>query len=261
MSTILYWIDEDSGSTEHVELDVVDNETPEDVLTPTEHAVEEGANVTDHARLEPAFLTIEGIISNMVNPRIDTDLVNQSVEIEVPEMLAPRTKTTTLDVAKPGLQPNVTSLVNAGIGALSSLILGGPKFTHQDQPRRTTRTVKVTTLQQREPRDRIRDAYDLLLKAQSTRALVTVQALHREHFDMLITRIAKPRTIEDGKAARFQIDLRQIRVADSETVQSPEPTEARGKGRVSAGSKNGKLDPNAGAKEVQYESTLSMLIP
>jgi hypothetical protein len=78
---------------------------------------------------------------------------------------------------------------------------------------------------------------------------------------MVFTRIAKPKRFEDGKAARFSVDLRQIRVADSETVAAPQPTEARGKKGVSAGSKNGKPDPNAGAKEQVYESTLSSIIP
>jgi hypothetical protein len=87
--TILYWQDDESGETESVQFDVVEGETPEDVLTPTDHAVEEGANVTDHARLEPAALTIEGFVSNMVNPALDDDLVTQAIELQVPVIPTP----------------------------------------------------------------------------------------------------------------------------------------------------------------------------
>ncbi len=159
----------------------------------------------------------------------------------------------------PPIQPSPSGLLQAGVGALTTLLTGGPKFTYRDTIKATTRTVTFTALQQEEPRDRIRDVYELLKKARSRKFLITVQEAHTEHFDMVLTRVAKPRSVEDGKGARFQIELRQIRVADSETVQAPQPTEARGKTGVNAGSKNGKPDPNAAAKDAQYESTASQL--
>jgi hypothetical protein len=139
------------------------------------------------------------------------------------------------------------------------LFTGGPKFTHRGEIQPSSRTVTLSALQQESPRDRIRDVYELLLKAQSRVLLVTVQESHREHFDMIITRIAKPKSLESGKGAVFQVDLRQIRVADSETVQAPRPTEERGKSGVSSGSKNGKADPNGAAKEQQLQSILDSI--
>jgi len=121
---------------------------------------------------------------------------------------------------------------------------------------KATRNVRV--LKQDAPRDRIRDVYDLLLKARADKALITVILQDRDLFDMLIERVAKPRALEDGRLARFQVDLRQIRVADSETVQAPKPTEARGKGSVSKGSQGTK--PSAGGAPV-LESTLSQITP
>lgn len=257
--TILYWQDDESGETESVQFDVVEGEEPEDTATPTDHAVEEGANITDHVRDEPAALSIEGFVSNIVNPALDDDLLTERIEMQVPTIPAPGNVTKPLDVPSPPIQPSPSGVLQAGVGALKTLLSGGPKFTYRDAIKTTTRTVSFSALQQEEPRDRIRDVYELLKKAKSRKFLITVQEAHTEHFDMVITRIGKPRSIEDGKGARFQVDLRQIRVADSETVQAPQPTEARGKTGVNAGSKNGKADPNAGAKEAQYESTLSQI--
>lgn len=259
MATILYWQDDETGQTESLQFDVVEGETPEDVTTLTDHPVEEGANVTDHARDEPAQLSIEGFISNMVNPDLDTDLVTQPVGLDVPFMTKPGNRTDKLDVPSPPLQLSATGLLQAGVNAIASLFTGGPRFTHLDQPKRAQASVTFSALQQQAPRDRVRDAYEALLKVRQRKLLVTVQETHREHFDMMITRIAKPKAAEHGKGALFQVDLRQIRVADSETVQAPQPTEARGKTAVSAGSKNGKADPNADGKEVQLESTLSQI--
>lgn len=261
MATIFYWQDDESGETESVQFDVVDGEEPEDVATPTDHAVEQGLNVTDHVRMEPAALTVEGIVSNMVNPMLDDDLISEQVELQVPVLDDPGFVTTPLNVPSAPIEPSPSGLLQAAVGGLKSLFTGGPQFTHRGEPKRTTRTFTVTAIKQEEPRDRIRDVYEKLLKAQQRALLVTVQETHREHYDMVFTRIGKPKRLEDGKAARFQVDLRQIRVGDSETVQAPQPTEARGKAGVSAGSKNGKADPNAAAKEQQYESTLSQLIP
>lgn len=263
MPTFLYWTDPASGLTEAVQFDVSDGESPEDVATPTDHAVERGANITDHVRKEPAFVTVEGTVSAMPNPLIDTDVSAQSVEFSVSALPDPGTKTVKIDVPSPGIQPSPSGLLQAGVAALTRLITGAgaPKVTIRGDLKRSTETRNVSLIQQTAPRDRIREVWELLLKAQTQVLPVNVIIAQREYSDLVITRIAKPRTLEDGKAAHFQVDLREIPVADSRTVAAPEPTEARGATGKSKGSQNGKNDPNGAAKEQQYESTLSMITP
>ncbi len=256
--TLLYWQDDESGETESVEFDATTSESHEDTLNITDHPVETGANVTDGAREEPTRLSIEGVVSSMDNPRIDTDAgVQTLVELTAPAMLNPGTQTKKLDPPAPPLEKSISGLVQAGIGALVSAIGGGPNYnaTFTGDPKPGTVNIKAQLYPQTAGRNRIRDVYDLLLKAQSRRLLVTVQAKHREHFDMLIERVAQPRSVEDGNTAKFQIDLKRIRVADSETVAAPKPAEARGNLGKSKGSQNGKKDPNAAAKEEEYAST------
>lgn len=261
MATFLYWTDPASGLTEAVQFDVTDGEQPEDVATPTDHAVERGANITDHLRKEPAFLSVEGTVSAMPNTVIDTDVSTQSVEITVPTLPDPGTKTDTINVPRPGIQPSMSGLLQAGVSALSNLITGAgsPKFTHRGDIKRGTQNQTISLIQQMAPRDRIREVWDLLLKAQAQALLVNVIIAQRDYSDMVITRVAKPRALEDGGAAHFQVDLREMRVADSQTVTAPQPTEARGYTGKSKGSQNGKPDPNGEAKEEKSRSVLKSI--
>jgi hypothetical protein len=258
---LLYWQDDETGETESVELDATQSETHEDTLTITDHAVEEGANVADHAREEPTRLSIEGVVSSLPNPRIDTDAGFQTIELTAPARTAPGTQTIKLEPPKPPLALTPSGLIQAGVVAVGNAVFGGPDMnaTFAGESRPTTNKLQAQVYQQTAPRNRIRDVYDLLLKAQTRRLLVTVQTKYREHFDMLLERVAMPRTLEDGSSAKFQVDLRRIRVADSETVQAPQPTEARGAVAKSKGSQNGKPDPNAPAKEEKRQTILRQM--
>ncbi len=258
---ILYWQDDETGQTEFVELDATQSEEHEDTLTITDHPVERGANVVDHAREEPTRFTLEGIVSSIPNPRIDTDTAFVTTDLLAPVMLDSGSKTVKLNPPKPPLEPSLSGLIQAGASAVVGAVTGGPNMNAQltADPRRSRASIKAQSLQQKAPRNRVRDVYDLLLKAQSRRLLVTVQTRYREHFDMLIERIAVPRSVEDGSSAQFQIDLKRIRVSDSQTVAAPKPAEARGAGWVNRGSQAAKpASPEAAAK---FESITSSLVP
>src|SRR5687767_4349391 len=54
----------DTGQTFNIALDATTNETHEAPSTITDHAVEQGASISDHIRPEADRLTIEGVISN-----------------------------------------------------------------------------------------------------------------------------------------------------------------------------------------------------
>lgn len=250
MATIIYWQDPDSGVTESVQLDAVQNVTPDDQLTITDHVVEGGATITDHAQKDPNTVSIEGIVSNMPNPRLDSDAHQASLDLQVAQMSSPGTKTITLDVPRPPVQLSPSGLIQAGVSAVVGLLSGGgsPKATVRDRAKQTSISQSVQVFQQDAPRDRVRDVYELLLKAQEQKLLCTIQTRRREYFDMLLKGIGEPDTIEDGKAGRFQLEFRYIKVADSETVLAPQPTEARGHVGVSKGSQAAKADPNADKK-------------
>jgi hypothetical protein len=259
----LYWTNEDTGEIDAIKFDAVTSEDPTDAVTITDHPVEEGANVVDHARDEPARITIEAYVTNTPhqgNLNEDDDHVTTSIPLTARLMGDPGSQSIKLDVAKPPVEISESGLIQAGVSALGGAIFGAPNETAtvQSPPDPRSRNLTATALQSPSRRNRAREAYDKLLAAMQARALVTVVADMREYFDMLIERVGKPRASGDGTAVKFQVDLRRLRIAESKTVQSPQPTEARGATVKSFGSQSVKEDPNAVDKESILHNQLGL---
>lgn len=238
MGTLITWQDPDTGTVGVIRLDAVLSQSPEDTLTITDHPVEQGANVVDHAREEPTRLSIEGIVSTLPNRHIDTDTGLQTFELTLPVRFRDRdSQTIDLHPPKPPITRSVGGLVSAGIGALL-----GNTVKVQVRPETLPGTIKVQIqgLQQQSPRNRVRDVYEALLRVQSARALCTVNTRDRDYFDMMVERVAVSRSVDNGASSQFQIDFKHIRIASSKTVAAPKPTETRGKGPVNNGSQAAK---------------------
>ncbi len=243
--TTLFWVDPDSGETEILVFDAVVSLSPEDAVTITDHPVERGSNITDHARDEPERLSIEGIVSTVANVAVDDDAELSSLNLDVAARPAAGTRTIELEVPSPPIQPDPNGLLQAGISALGNALTGGPKATVNDTSQTRVFGRSARAVQQRSPRNRIRDIYEKLLGAKTKHVLITVQTAVRDYFDMQIERVAAPQSTSAGQSVTFQLDLRRIRVADSETVESPKPAEARGAVGRNRGTQNPKSDPNA----------------
>jgi hypothetical protein len=237
MATLILWQDPDTAALGVIRLDAVTSESPEDTVAITEHPVEQGANVVDHARVEPTRLSIEGVVSTIPNPNVDTDAGFQVIAISVPGRRQLKAQTKTLQPPQPPITPSLGGLVSAGIGALLGTSIKA-QFTGDTEPNKTT--TQIRGYKQTAARNRVRDVYDALLRAQAARAFVTVSTRDRDYFDMMIERVAKPRSVDNGSSAQFQIDFKRVRVASSKTVASPKPAEARGKTSTNKGSQAAK---------------------
>lgn len=227
MATALFWTDKDSGDFVILNFDAVTGLSPEDNVDVTDHNVEEGAPVTDNARSAPAILTVEGVVSMVPNPLIDDDVAMGDVSLSVPTRQAGGKITFPLDIPAVPVQFSETGLINAGIGALSSALFGGPKATANDVSTPKTQNVTARALQQNSPRNRVRQFYGQLLKVKDDHTLIDIVSLHRDWRGMMVKRVGAPRTSADGTSLKFQIDLKQIRTASSQTVAAPKPAEPR----------------------------------
>jgi hypothetical protein len=249
MATALFWTDKDSGEFVVLNFDAVTGLTPEDSVDVTDHNVEEGAPITDNARSAPATLNIEGIVSMVPNARIDDDVALGDVELSVPFRQQGASITFPLDIPKVPIQFSETGLLNAGIGALSSALLGGPQATANGPSAPRTGRVVARALLQSSPRNRVRDFYATLLKVKDDHSLIDIVSLHRDHRGMMITRVGAPRTTADGTSVKFQIDLKQIRTATSQTVAAPKPAEPRAQPVSNKGKQGAKPDPKPEDRE------------
>jgi len=241
MAHLITWQDPVTGAVGAIRLDVVTSETPEDALEITDHPVEQGANVVDHAREQPTRLSIEGRVSTVPNPAIDTDTGLQTIEVPLASMRARDQQTIELHPPQPPITPSVGGLVRAGIGALKGAV--PVKGTFAGEPQRVRTNIKIQGLQQNAPRNRVRDVYEALLRVQSSRVFVTVNTRDRDYFNVLIERVAKPRSVENGASAVFQIDFKGVRVAASKTVAAPKPAESRGNKTTNKGAQAAKTPP------------------
>ncbi|MEI9951624.1 MAG: phage baseplate protein [Pseudomonadota bacterium] len=260
MATKLYWTDPDSEQVITVIFDAVTGLSPEDLVTITDHPVEQGFPVTDGARSQPARLSIEGIVALTPNPKIDTDAGLAPLDLKVIGRKRQNT-TLTLDVPKPPIQLSESGLLQAGVGAITGLFSGAPKISVSEISGTLTReTVTAQAIQQDTPRNRIRDMYDTLLLVKDQHALITILSKHRDYFDMMIERLAKPQVAADGTSAKFQIDLKQIRTVTSQSVTAPKPAEPRGNGMANRGSQGGKPSANPGKKTSVLKQLKQMVL-
>jgi hypothetical protein len=259
MPITLLWTNDDTGALDSVKFDAVTSIEHQDSVTITDHPVELGSNIADDAIDDPDRVTIEGIVTNtphLGNLTDDDDAQTGQSSVTFDAMRQDGTKKIHLNIPDPPLEISESGLLQAGVRALGSAIFGGPNSTATvaDDSRKARASASAQVLIG-SGRNRAREAYEKLIAAKLARDLITVSTGMREYFDMLIERIAVPRAVADGNAVRFQVDLRRLLIAESDTVKSPEPTEARGATTKSLGSQAAKEDPNAGKKE-ELESTL-----
>lgn len=250
MSTIFMW-NTKGGDLRIVQFDVVTTYTSEGTNTITDHPVEIGAAVTDHSRPEAERLTIEGYISakpllSDAGKTSDQDAVVQLISyqqkplVDLPQAYAllgiePKQ----LNPPKPPIQPNLAGLVGAGIGAL--LGGGGPSANLAVPVPVPPKATAATTLQATARFfDRAYNMWEVLKQARLEASRITVISSLEYLENMMIARIAVPRTVADGSGASFQMELKHVRFVQSATVAAPQPAEVRGQPPVNKGSQAAK---------------------
>jgi len=264
---VLSWLDKSSGETQIARFDIVSQETIEHIMQITTPPVEDGSKVVDHAVPENARITIEGYVSNKPlysNPGVEKLIdINQTVTIDVVRKVrGTRPARVSLNVAKPPIAPNAAGLITAGLGALVSAITGGPvaELAAEDPDKyyehvRSAAVQKSSLLFGDFP-DRAKLLYEKLFAAQQARTLIKVAVRVAELDNMLISRLAVPRTPEDGSGATYIDLVPRGDGVQSKTVAAPIPAELRGAKLNSAGSKAAQESKNDAKKQNTLQSAL-----
>lgn len=169
------------GATRSVRLLDI-SRTHESTSTPTDHPVEDGADVTDHIKLEPDKLAVEAFVSNSL---YQADTTNMDGARETP---------TAIDLP----------------GGKSATVVGFSSTFN-----------------------RVSSVYEELRNMQAARTVCVVQTPLRRHSDMCLTRLSAPVTNSDG--IRFSLELRYIRLVQTETASVPVPRNVRGNAAANAG--------------------------
>lgn len=83
--------------------------------------------------------------------------------------------------------------------------------------------------------DRVRDVHSYLVELQRAGAIVRILNSLHEYEDMVISSISAPREQATSEAITLELELVQVRFAESDVVAAPEPREPRGVPEQNAG--------------------------
>lgn len=186
--------DDESGRI--ITFDVIESELHELVSEVTDHPVEIGVNISDHVRPLPDRLSLTGYTTNtpiIVNP------FTQRGEYTAVKIPAP--------IWTPPLEPTPGSLFRNAVAAVDGLIFGAPEAV-------------ATVLAFQEPFNAIWETFEVLKELRDNAVLLQILTPIRSYEDMVIERVAAPRTAGDAGVA-FGLDVRQLRVVESGQVAAP----------------------------------------
>lgn len=216
---VLTWQEPVTGQTIEVQFDVVTSDTYDAVMALSTHPVEKGAAITDHAREEPLHLSIEAFVSNSPlpsNPGVTKLMAPKSIDLQ---SRYPKPDPSGSSIPSPG------SVTRAVVGAVQELA----------SPTLPPRAVVMAATDGRLA-GRARDVFEKLEAARTGRLFVTVSTKLVDLDSMLIERVSVARNVETFGGLPFSVDLSQVRVVSSETVDWPKPAQPRGAKKVNKGS-------------------------
>jgi len=198
-------IDED-GPSPRLELDAALRLVPSRSVTISKNPVESGADITDHAKLENLVFSLDGFVSE--------DDMNIFASF-VSSIGAGAIGTATGGTGGP-FAGFVSTAGSAAILSEATNLALSP-----DIPPSAGLASQVAN---RAPGDRDfpRKVHNFLLALQQDRALVSVTSRMQVLTNLIITQYSAPQDIQDGRSLRFSMQLEQIQIVNSATVQVPE---------------------------------------
>lgn len=213
--------------------DVVTAEIHESTMTITEHPVEQGSAISDHAVADNPHISLEVFVSNepiyapgdAANTGVTLDIKTYNPGLGDLINLDPRS-------ASPlGVSPG--GLYSAGLNAVSGAISG----LLGTQPSNVANLFTFTT-----GKKYVELIYNALRGLQLNLTLVTVSTPYRVYNNMLLQRLSMPRNAENGTGAIMQLDFQSIRLVTVAVVQAPVTAESRGQGLTQKGVQEPKPD-------------------
>jgi hypothetical protein len=214
--------------TDIVYFDLTLSEVYEETSEITSHPVETGVNVVDHVRPNPLTVSLQGYVTNTPLER---------------DIFQDRGLEGTVSVSIPTYTPPPEPTPGSAFRAL------GQDLSPSPPPQPT-----ILTFDQ--PFDRILEVQQQLTRLRLAATLLRLISSTLEYTDLVISRVGLPRDEPGG--ASFEIDLVQIRVIQTATVEAPKPVEPRGSPKVQKGAQATK--PVTGPEAVSSKSLALKLL-
>jgi hypothetical protein len=220
----------------------------------TRHPVEEGADVSDHVRLQADQLQIEGLVSNQPIELPGSHAQGVTADesgslLQLDGMLAKGTTSTTIE-GEP--TPGLLGLVPGVDQALALLRVVGldPRSKRQlemvlPQMVPSRRTMQSVALRFSREFDRVSAVHAALRAAFVARQPVQVITSLRVYEAMVMTDLTINRDASTAGALRFGTTVEEIRIVKSITglVGAPDPVNVRAKPSLDSGNQNTVQEP------------------
>lgn len=191
----------------------------------TQHAIETGSVISDHAIHRPTTIDLTLLQTETPIETIDGFAVTTQ-ELSVPGR-TPGRQTTELNPHQPPLQPNFNSVV----GSVSARLFGGAQGPIRVEGLKSdtpveTRTLRVTALTANAPVDRVNAFYDQLLQLLEGVTPLVVSVKGYVWIDMFLTSVTRTDGAGQVGAARFAVTLQHVATVTTQTVELPPVPEA-----------------------------------
>lgn len=205
--------------------DAVSDASIETTLDFTEHPIDDGSTISDHAVRKPE--TISLTLTHTQTPlRKIEGFAPANVALQVKAVTYGKQQTK-LDIPSKGIAPNVAGLISAGLSALKGAVppsIQGLKIAPDG-----SRNFGVTVLQANAGVDRIGEFYNTLLKVQLAVERVTLTFKGRDFADYVITTVRKSDKPGAVGKSTFDVSLKKVRTVATKQVELPAVPRAKKK--------------------------------
>lgn len=206
MTMRIFWNDT-AGVLQEIEFDASIEENHESTAEATKHPIEGGSSVTDGVNDTGDHITLQARISN-----------------------------TPIRVPRTQMEGITGSLGTVDLGSfVDRRLRKGATANENAQYDTVTTRENATVLTFSNAFDRVKEVHRVLVAVKRAKQVVSLDTSLAQYDNCIITKIGAPRKAEEGNAITFALELEPIRFADSQLVDTPAPSQARGHGRSNRG--------------------------
>lgn len=234
--SLFSWVDK-VGNTQTLNVDVVMSLTDKRTVKLTDHTVEDGSVITDHAIIMPESISFELVVSQ--TPIGGPGMKRGSVDVSF-EGRALGAESYPLDVRKSQFQPGGFLLLSSGLRDIKSSLIG------RDQPvtkyngstlDKTSGSVKAIVAVATTPSDLVNGAHDRLVEILQNLQRVTISFKGRLYIDYLLTEVELTHAAGQVGMGRFKCSARTINTVTGTSVKLPDPADFRATPQKNKGNK------------------------
>jgi hypothetical protein len=234
--SLFSWEDE-SGTTQTLDVDVVMAAADKRTAKVTDHVVETGVVISDHVVIQPESLSMELLVTQ--TPFTGTQV---SIGIDAPSSKLV-SKNYPLDVRPSEFVPGgfflLTQGVQAVVASVANALLGaaGAGTQMKGSERQETSAKLTAQVIQGDNADRVADVHDKLIEILNGAMPVTVSFKGRLYVDYLLEEVELTHAAGKFGAGTFKVKARALNTVDAATAALPDPADFRAKAAVPKGNK------------------------